>query len=76
VTNEAFHSSTARLSAVSIVIITVAVGVDYAWRNRVGRYQIARLDSTFFVVLDTTSGVHTLYRGRVLAGRVVFTPED
>ena len=51
--------STLRLLA-SIVILAAIV---YGFLMRTGRYQLTRLDATMYVVIDTSTGAHWVYRG-------------
>ena len=59
-----------------LLLIVLAV---YAWANRTGRYQVARVAywKAGFVVLDTATGAHWIYEARQESdGSVRFHPVD
>jgi len=68
-----------RLGQALLLLIVVAALV-YSWGNRAGRYQVERLDTSLFIVLDTSNGKHWIYRPSVEyrgdQAHVHFTVED
>jgi hypothetical protein len=44
----------------------------YLWANRTGRYQVARPNDAMYVVIDTATRRHWIYRGEVEDGHAVY----
>jgi hypothetical protein len=60
-------------------ILLVAVLLVYAWANRTGRYQVARVAywTAGFVVLGTATGAHWIHEAKQgTDGSVLFRPVD
>lgn len=60
------------------VLLALLIGgvLIYGFAMRTGRYQITRMDTSLYLLLDTSTGATWLHRGEIEDGRVSFRVES
>ena len=60
------------------VLLTLLIGgvLVYGFAMRTGRYQITRMDTNFYLLLDTSTGATWVHRGELRDDRITFRPES
>jgi hypothetical protein len=60
------------------VLLALLIGgvLIYGFAMRTGRYQITRMDTSLYLLLDTSTGATWLHRGEMEHGRISFRLES